>query len=169
MITKLPIFALVILSLPLLLLGYDMQITYNDHNRISSMIYDNGYAILYSYDLNGNIANQNVVQPNVIPLSPAQFYITSVGDQMTLSWEPVTSNILGTPIIVPAYIIEASTNPYDHFTQIGTTSETQFVVSSSDNHCRFFRVIATVNYQRDDGQPDGQKVDTIESGDQGGM
>ena len=130
--------------------------------QISSIQYSNRYTVSYSYDSNGNLTNQVITQPNVSPLSPAQFNITSFGDIKTLSWEPVTNNVNGTPIIVPLYVIEASNNPATGFTLIGTTNQTQYTVSSYHYQQRFYRVRAVVNYQRDDVQPAVQ-IDTITS------
>lgn len=133
---------------------------YNQKNMLSEVDYGNGYTVTYNYDTNGNITTQMITQPNVTPLSPTQFSITSNGDLKTLSWEPVTSNVNGTPIIVPLYVIEASSNPTTGFTLVGTTSQTQYTVSSYHYQQRFYRVRAVVNYQRDDVQPDVQ-IDTI--------
>jgi len=126
---------------------------YNARNQLISCIYSNGYNLTYSYDDNGNMTCQVITQPNVTPLSPTQFIITSNGDLNTLSWEPVTSNINGTPIIVPLYVIEASSDPTTGFSLIGTTNQTQYTLSSSIYPHRFYRVRATVNYQRDGVQP----------------
>lgn len=135
---------------------------YNQKNMLSEVDYGNGYTVSYNYDANDNITNQIVTQPNVTPLSPTQFCITSNGDMKTLSWEPVTSNMNGTLIIVPLYVIEASSNPTTGFSLIGTTSQTQYTVSSNHYQQRFYRVRAVVNYQRDDTQPAVQ-VDVINS------
>ena len=134
--------------------------SYNQRNLLALVDYNNGYIVSYNYDIYGNLTNQLITQPNVTPLSPSQFNITSNGDLKTLSWEPVTSNVNGTPIIVPLYVIEASSNPTTGFTLIGTTSQTQYTVSSYHYQQRFYRVRAVVNYQRDDVQPDVQ-IDTI--------
>lgn len=136
-----------------LLCAIDYQ--YNARNELSQVMFANGYSISYSYDSNGNLTSQLVTQPNVKPLSPTQFNIYSSDGQMIISWEPVNNNIDGTPIIVPVYVIESSSNPFDSFSQIGTTSQTQFTVPLSDRH-GFFRVRATVNYQREDVEPDDQ-------------
>jgi hypothetical protein len=109
--------------------------------------------VSYNYDIYGNLTNQLITQPNVTPLSPTQFSITSNGDLKTLSWEPVTSNVNGTPIIVPLYVIEASSNPTTGFTLVGTTNQTQYTLSSSIYPHRFYRVRAAVNYQRDGVHP----------------
>lgn len=130
-----------------------LEFTYNSRNMLSSVDYGNGYLLSYGYDFNGNLVNQTITQPNVSPLIPTQFIITSNGDLNTLSWEPVTSNINGTPIIVPLYVIEASSDPTTGFSLIGTTNQTQYTLSSSIYPHRFYRVRATVNYQRDGVQP----------------
>lgn len=149
-----------ILLLHTSVLGLSITCSYNSKNMLSSIDYGNGYTVSYSYDSNGNLTNQIITQPNITPLSPTQFSITSNGDLKTLSWEPVTSNINGTPIIVPLYVIEASSDPTTGFTLIGTSTQTQYTVSSYHYQHRFYRVRAVVNYQRDDVQPDVQ-IDTI--------
>lgn len=138
----------------------NIDIQFNSHNWVSSVTYSNGYSILYSYDSIGNITNQVISQPNVTPLSPSQFNIINDGDLVTLSWEPVVSNVNGTPIIVPLYVIEASSDPFTGFTLIGTTNQTQFSVSSSSYQQRFYRIRAAINYQRDDVHP-AVHADTI--------
>lgn len=154
------LFAILLILFSLLVSLKSVNFDYNQDNMLSSIDYGNGYTISYSYDANGNLTNLIITQPNVTPLSPTQFSITSNGDLKTLSWEPVTSNVNGTPIIVPLYVIEASSNPTTGFTLIGTTSQTQYTVSSYHYQQRFYRVRAVVNYQRDDVQPDVQ-IDTI--------
>ncbi len=142
------ILAIWMLVVPFSLFSYNEVIEYNNRNQVSQIDFDNGYSIDYNYDSHGNLTNLIITQPNIAPLSPSQFTIASNGDLITLSWEPVTSNINGTPIIVPLYVIEASTDPTTGFTQIGTTNQTQYTISSTAyQHC-FFRVRAVINYQR---------------------
>jgi len=154
------ILAFLMLVVPFSLFSYNEVIEYNNRNQVSNINFDNGYNIGYFYDSHGNLSSQIITQPNVTPMSPTQFNITSNGDLKTLSWAPVTSNVNGTPIIIPLYVIEASSNPTTGFTLVGTTSQTQYTVSSFHYQQRFYRVRAVVNYQRDDVQPDVQ-IDTI--------
>lgn len=154
------ILAFLMLVVPFSLFSYNEVIEYNIRNQVSNVNFDNGYTIGYFYDSHGNLLSQIITQPNVTPMSPTQFSITSNGDLKTLSWEPVMSNVNGTPIIVPLYVIEASSNPTTGFTLVGTTSQTQYTVSSYHYQHRFYRVRAVVNFQRDDIQPAVQ-VDTI--------
>ncbi|MDZ4121545.1 MAG: hypothetical protein U1C33_03945 [Candidatus Cloacimonadaceae bacterium] len=152
----------IVLMLSFHVLMGTISFQYNARNEISQCSYGNGYVIDYYYDLNGNLTNLIITQPNVTPLSPTQFSITSNGDLKTLCWEPVTSNINGTPIIVPLYVIEASSDPATGFTLIGTTTQAQYTVSSYHYQHRFYRVRAVVNYQRDDTQP-ALQIDSITS------
>lgn len=154
------ILAFLMLVVPFSLFSYNEVIEYNNRNQVSQINYDNGYSIANYYDSHGNLTNQIIIQPNVNPLPPTQFSITSNGDLKTLSWEPVTSNINGTPIIIPLYVIEASSDPITGFTLIGTTNQNQYSFSSNSYQHRFYRVRAVVNYQRDDVQPAVQ-VDTV--------
>jgi len=133
---------------------------YDTRNQLINCIYSNDYTITYSYDDNSNLTSQVITQPNATPMSPTQFCLTINDGQAFLSWEPVTSNINGTPIIVPLYLIEVSSQPTAGFTQIGMTSQTHYTISSENYQHRFFRVRAVVNYQRDNVQPAVQ-ADTI--------
>jgi hypothetical protein len=153
-------FSLILLLIPMISCCNVISYSYTPNNSLSSVDYGNGYTISYSYDSNGNLTNQLITQPDVTPLSPTQFNITSNGDLVTLGWEPVVSNVNGTPIIVTLYVIEASSDPTAGFTLIGTTNQTQYSISSYNYPQRFYRVRAAINYQRDPVQPDAQ-IDTI--------
>jgi len=143
---------IIMISLLLMFLDYSWginQYQYNYRNELISCDYGNGYVISYSYDSNGNLTNQTVSIPNVSPLSPTQFRITSNGNSKTLAWEPVTSNVNGTPIIISSYTIEASDNPFSGFISIGSTIQNQYTDTSDNHQKRFYRIRAVIGTRED--------------------
>jgi YD repeat-containing protein len=117
---------------------------YNSSNRISSVIYGNGYSITYNYDSHGNLSNQTITTSAASPNSPTQFTLTLSGNNRTLSWHAVTTDVNGTPITVTSYSIEASDNPYTGFVDIGSTSQCQYTDTSTSHDRRFYRIRAVL-------------------------
>lgn len=89
----------------------------------------------------------SVYLPGVPPAAVDDLSIQIIGDYVRLSWNPVTEDILGSPITVLNYNVHSSSTPYftpDGTTFLSTVEQTQFLdtVGGREEDPRFYRVIA---------------------------
>jgi hypothetical protein len=97
----------------------------------------------------------NAVNDSVrIPLSGAllsppqipQIAIRSIGNDILLTWRPVTQTIHGTPIIVSTYLVFCSTTPQGYFQYLGSTLGTSYIDASAVSNIptRYYQVVAVL-------------------------
>ena len=97
----------------------------------------NGFGDVY-------VAKISYIDEDAPPKAPENVHITLSENSALITWDAVTENILGQPITPDCYYVYKSSDPFGQFTYYGSSSDTTFVLSTTDlSHPRmFYRVTA---------------------------
>ena len=108
----------------------------------------NGTACFGSHNLTSTVTSSDVfiARLGFRPQSPANLAISVIGNNVLLTWDPVTVDTGGQPLIPEAYQVfsDASGNPEGPFDYLGQTDSTAYIHLNAvvGRDTRFYRVTA---------------------------